>query len=120
MAGPVVRIDARRIVDRATFHDVFAEAFGFPDFYGRNMDAWIDCLSGLDVPSDGMTTVHAPPGGVVTLQIDHVDDFADRCPELYEDVVECAAFVNWRNVERGAPPVLALSFDRQPRRWNQP
>lgn len=110
MNGPVVRIDARRIVDRDTFHDVFAEAFGFFDGYGRNMDAWIDCLSSLGDPDDGLNKVHAPPGGVVTLQIDHVDDFADRCPELYEDVVRCAAFVNRLCLEVGRSPVLELTF----------
>ena len=42
---PVVRIDGDRIVDWDTFHNVFTEAFGFPGFYGRNMNAWIDCLT---------------------------------------------------------------------------
>lgn len=113
---PVVRIDGRRIVDRESFHDVFAEAFGFPEFYGRNMEAWIDCLTSLDQPSDGMTQVHAPTGGVVVLQLDHADDFSKRCPALYEDLIDCAAFVNWRLLERGHPPVLALSFRKKARR----
>ena len=90
MKMPIVRIDARRIVDSDSFHDVFAEAFGFPDFYGRNMDAWIDCLTSLDVPSDGLTAIHTQPGGVVTLQIENMDDFAERCPPLYEDLIDCA------------------------------
>lgn len=108
----IVRIDTRRIVDRDSFHTVFAEAFGFPDFYGRNMNAWIGCMSSLDAPEDGMTTVHAPPGGVVTLHLDHADDLARRCPGLYEVIVESAAFVNWRRIEVGQPAVLALSFHR--------
>ncbi|MCA9610738.1 MAG: barstar family protein [Myxococcales bacterium] len=37
--APIVAIPTRRIVDWDTFHDVFAEAFGFPGFYGRNLDA---------------------------------------------------------------------------------
>jgi hypothetical protein len=115
MDTPVVRIDLRRIVDRDSFHDVFAEAFGFPDFYGRNMDAWVDCLTSLDLPSDGMTKVHAPAGGVVTLQLDHADEFSRRCPGLYEDLIDCAAFVNWRRVERGHTPVLVLSFHKKSR-----
>ena len=76
----LVRIDTARIRDWDSFHGVFAEAFGFPDFYGRNMDAWIDCLTYLDDPAAGMSAVHAPKGGVVTLQLDGVDDFAVRCP----------------------------------------
>jgi hypothetical protein len=89
---------------------VFAEAFGFPAFYGRNMNAWIDCMTSLDDPAAGMSKVHAQPGGVLVLALDEVKEFAARCPEQYDAVVECSAFVNWRRIERGAPPVLALSF----------
>lgn len=106
----IVRLDTRRITDWDSFHDVFAEAFGFPAFYGRNMDAWIDCLSSLDAPEDGMTTVHAPPGGVVTLWLEHVAEFARRCPELYDAIIECSAFVNFRLIEVGERAVLALAF----------
>jgi len=42
---PFVRVDATHIRDWDNFHDVFADAFGFPDFYGRNMDAWVDCMT---------------------------------------------------------------------------
>ena len=105
-----MRIETARIRDWGSFHDVFAEAFGFPDSCGRNMDAWIDCLTYLDEPEAGMSAVHVPQGGVVTLQLDAVDDFAARCPEQYCAVVECSAFVNWRRLELGAAPVLALSF----------
>ena len=35
-----IHIDTARIKDWDSFHNVFAEAFGFPGFYGRNMDAW--------------------------------------------------------------------------------
>jgi hypothetical protein len=108
----IVRLDARRITDWESFHDVFAEAFGFPAFYGRNLDAWNDCMSSLDAPEDGMTTIHAPPGGVVTLLIEHVDEFARRCPAQYGAIVECSAFVNLRQIEGGAAPVLALAFHR--------
>lgn len=34
-----VKVDAAAIVDCPSFHSVFSEAFGFPDIYGRNMDA---------------------------------------------------------------------------------
>ena len=99
-----------QIRDWESFHDVFAKAFGFPGFYGRNMNAWIDCLTSLDEPDDGMTSVHAPKGGVLTLHLDHVEDFATRCPEIHEAILDCAAFVNYRRIEAGDDPVLALSY----------
>src|SRR5262245_17924374 len=68
----LVRIDTTKICDWASFHDVFSETFGFPDFYGRNMDAWIDCMTSLDDPGAGMSKIHAPEGSMVTLQLDGV------------------------------------------------
>ena len=112
--NPIVKLDTRRITDWATFHIVFAELFGFPNFYGRNMNAWIDCLTSLDAPDDGMTSIHAPPGGVLVLQLDHVDDFSARCPEMFAAIIEDAAFVNWRRTETGQEPVLVLSFHKTP------
>src|SRR6516225_4569921 len=106
----LVKVDTRRIADWETFHDVFAEIFGFPNFYGRNMNAWIDCLTSLDNPSAGMTRMHVPQGGVLVLELEYVNDLASRCPEQYAAIVECAAFVNWRRIETGESAVLALSF----------
>ncbi len=106
----VVSLDTSRITDWDTFHVVFAEVFGFPDFYGRNMDAWVDCMTYLDDPSAGMTAVHAALGGIVALQLEDVDAFARRCPKLYDAIVECTAFVNWRRIENREAPVLVLSF----------
>lgn len=108
----VVKLNTVRITDWDTFHDVFAEVFGFPPFYGRNMDAWIDCMTAMDAPADGMTKVHAQPNAVVVLELEDVDNFANRCPEQYAAIVECSAFVNWRRIAVGKPAVLALSFSK--------
>lgn len=110
MKNPIVEIDGSCITDWDSFHDVFAEVFAFPDFYGRNMNAWIDCLTYLDEPEDAMTQIHVEPGHVVVIQIKHIKDFAQRCPEQYAALVECSAFVNWRRIEVGEGPVIALSF----------
>ena len=109
----LVKLDTKRITDWGTFHDVFAEMFGFPEFYGRNMNAWIDCMTSLDDPSAGMTTFHAPPGSVVVIELEHVNNFIRRCPEQYEAIIEGAAFVNWRKIDIGEPVVLAMSFYRE-------
>ena len=108
---PIVRLDADAIVDWPTFHDVFAREFGFPDFYGRNMNAWIDCLTHLDDASAGMTTIHAAPGAVVTLVVEHAAAFATRCPEQHAALVECAEFVNRRRTDVGEAAVLVLALE---------
>jgi len=108
----IVRLDTSRICDWDSFHDVFAEVFGFPDFYGRNMNAWIDCMTYLDEPGSGMSRITVQPGGVLTLQLYEVSSLAARCPELYAALVECAAFVNWRRSSQGEGAVLALAFHK--------
>lgn len=104
------KIDCKNISDWDTFHDEFARVFGFPDFYGRNMDAWNDCMTSIDCPDDGMSNIHCAIGEVLTIELQNISDFKERCPEQYEAIIECSAFVNWRRIDIGHEPVLVLSF----------
>lgn len=97
----VVEIPTDRINDAESFHDVFAEILGFPDFYGRNWAAWVDCMSSLDEPDHGMTSVTVEKGEVLTLKLSSYPSFRERCPDLLNDLLEEAAFVNWRQIEAG-------------------
>jgi hypothetical protein len=104
------KIDCSQINDWESFHDVFFRVFELPAFYGRNMDAWIDCMTSLDEPEEALSGIHCASGQVLTLELENVSEFRDRCPEQYSSLIDCAAFVNWRRVNRGAPSILALSF----------
>ena len=106
---PVVEVPMSQIHDWETFHDTFAQTLGFPDFYGRNMDAWIDCLTYAD-EDDGMSGITVGPGELVTLQLADCREFHTRCPEIYQVLIDCAAFVNWRRIEQCARSILALSY----------
>ncbi|MGA2197991.1 MAG: barstar family protein [Bryobacteraceae bacterium] len=108
MEPVVIRIPVDRIADWVSFHDVFQHTLGFPDFYGRNMHAWIDCMTSVDTATDGLTAVTVPPGAILILRIDDPFDFKRRCPEQYDALIECSAFVNFRRTEIGESPVLAL------------
>jgi hypothetical protein len=105
-----VSIDCAKIWNWESLHDEFAAGFGFPDFYGRNMDAWIDCMTSLDNPDDGMTRIHAEKGKVLTMRLENVARFREQHPDLYAAIIESAAFVNWRRIEAGEVAILALSF----------
>ncbi len=107
---PIVHIDARRIDGWSAFHDVFAAALGFPSFYGRNMNAWIDCMTYLDDPGAGMSTIHGSASDVVVLHLEHVTALRETQREIYDAIIEGAAFVNWRRIDLGEPAILALSF----------
>jgi RNAse (barnase) inhibitor barstar len=105
-----VTIDAAKITDWETFHSVFAKALGFFDGYGKNMDAWIDCMGYLDDPSPSLTTVKINFGEVLNLEILHTRDFQRRNPEIFSKLVDCTVSVNWRRVNDGKPPLLSLTF----------
>jgi hypothetical protein len=105
-----ISLDCEPIHDWPSFHSEFSRVLGFPDFYGRNMDAWIDCMTSLDVPEDGFSGIHCNRGTVLTLELANVKEFKERCPGQYDAIVECTAFVNWRRIETGGSSVLALSF----------
>jgi len=106
----VVSIPVREITDWASFHDVFRRVFGFPDFYGCNMNAWIDCMTDLDDPGTGMVQISVGHGELVAIRVDDAADFQRRCPEQFQALIECASFVNFRRIEVGEPPILTLMF----------
>jgi hypothetical protein len=109
--GRVVAVDAARIIDWDSFHAVFADAFGFPDWYGRNMNAWIDLMTYLD--EDHATTgVSVASDEVITIALDGGHDLRERLPEVYDAVIECTAFVNWRRIETGGTAYLCLAFHK--------
>ena len=105
-----ITIDTSKIVDWESFHDVFASQLGFTEFYGRNMNAWIDCMTSIDSPDDGLTDIHAPESGAFVIQLSQMDDLRSRCPEIASAIEECTAFVNYRRIEGGEPPVLMLAY----------
>ena len=107
---PIVDIPVWQIHDWDSFHDVFATTLGFPAFFGRNLDALIDCLTYRD-EDDGMASITVESGDVLTLHFGDASAFALRCPDQYAGLEQAAAFVNWRRIESGSRPIIALSFD---------
>ncbi|WP_336127808.1 barstar family protein [Mesoflavibacter sp. CH_XMU1422-2] len=42
-----LKIDGKKLTDWNSFHSEFKSKLNFPDYYGENMDAWIDCVDEL-------------------------------------------------------------------------
>ena len=113
-AGRVVTVDGGRIAGWADFHDAFAAAFGLPDWYGRNMDAWIDLFTYMD-EDEATTGVFVAPGDTLTILLEKPAELRAAAPDVYAALVECAAFVNWRRIEAGGTPYLCLAFAAEAR-----
>lgn len=112
----IIRIDARRLIDAAGLHAALNEAFGFPGEYGNNLDALVDCLTYLDDRKAGMSRVQLRPGEVAVLVLEHMDGRGKPTDHQVTSLLDVVAFVNWRRLERGQPPVLAVAYDRNSER----
>ncbi len=101
-----VSLDTKQIEDWESFHLLCKEEFGFPDFYGMNMNAWIDCLSYIDDDGDRMSRFNLAKGEMLYIEVSDTKAFNSRLPEIFDALVECSAFVN----ERYESSVLSLVF----------
>jgi RNAse (barnase) inhibitor barstar len=93
------------------FHNHFARTFGFPDFYGRNMNAWIDCMGDLDSPENGMTkNISVKKGESLELVIYNSKELVMNNREIYNALVECTESNNQRRREVGEVLLINLTF----------
>lgn len=102
-------LDGTAITDWRTFHQECAQVFGFPDFYGRNMNAWIDCLTYVR-EGDGMSRYVLGPDEPLIIEVRGTESLNKRVPEVVDALVECAAAVNRRQLDIGERPALQLLF----------
>lgn len=90
------KIDGKKITDWNSFHSEFKSELNFPDYYGENMDAWIDCVDELtETPT--------------LLRIENGKFLKENKPEFLNVILEYGAFVNFRKVEQGEKPNLIIS-----------
>ena len=97
-----------QISDRESFHDVFARVLGFPQYYARNMDAWVELVSTIDTAS--ATAIQVGRKGVLTLALDGAEGFRVEHPDLWDELIDSAGSVNFRRIVRGEPAVVALAY----------
>ena len=92
-----VKINPKQIIDWNSFHSTFANLFNFPDYYGRNMNAWVDCM-------DEFTTE------LTLLDLGDCRDLKESNPDIIEALLECTSFINFRRIESNEEPVLLISL----------
>lgn len=106
---PIVRLNGEHIRNWDTFHTECIPAFGFPDFYGRNLDAWVDCLSYLR-DDDGMTKFKLKDHEVLTIEITQSELIKQHEPELLDELAMCVDLMNERYEDYGELPALTLKL----------
>jgi hypothetical protein len=104
---PTVQLNGAKIKDWDAFHTESQAAFGFPDFYGRNMDAWIDSLSTLR-EGDGMSKFQLGPDETLEIELLHSAMMRKQAPEILGALKEVTSIVNQLYIENGEEPALSL------------
>jgi RNAse (barnase) inhibitor barstar len=104
-----IQLDGRQMGDWPSFHQECREKFGFPDFYGRNLDAWIDCLSGLR-DEDGMSSIVLGPDEVLYIEVTNTASLQSRAPHILAALEDCIEAVNERYADDGQTPALQLEL----------
>jgi Barstar (barnase inhibitor) len=95
----IFTLPVERIFDWQSFHHESAKLFGFPEFYGQNMNAWIDCLTYL-ADDDDMNSI--PPlsqNENLVLHVPEFQGFSQRVPEICNALLECSASLNQRYIQ---------------------
>ncbi|MFD0271853.1 barstar family protein [Streptomyces sp. NPDC127106] len=101
----VVRLDLDGVRTRARLMDACAEAFGLPEWFGRNWDALADCLRDL-------SWLPAAPGRLVA--VTGWRELEQARPEdwdVLQEVLEEAS-AHWREVAGGPPLEVVVAAAR--------
>ena len=104
---PTIQLDGECINSWEAFHTECQRAFGFPDYYGRNMNAWVDCLSYLR-DEEGMTKFRLDSDEVLRIEILHASNLKQKTPEILEELTFCVEAINERYEDYGEKPALKL------------
>lgn len=79
-----------------SFHDEFQKKLGFFESYGRNMNAWIDCLSDVYTNGnyDSLIKFNLNEGDKLILLVVNVDVWREVSRETFDAFIECTLEVN--------------------------
>jgi hypothetical protein len=105
----IKEIDCNKFKDFESFHSYCKEIFEFPDFYGMNMNAFIDCLSYIDEDEE-MSSVKLVKNEMLILNLIHSESIKKTNFELYETIIDSLTFVNLRRTELGEQPIIELNI----------
>ena len=89
---------ANRIKGWKLFHKEFKKVMCFPEYYGENIDAWIDCMEEL-----------SDEGESINIVIYNTKVLKEEAPDILEAILECSSFVNFRRLEKGNEPNILVT-----------
>ena len=70
-----MQIDLRAVETTSQLHELLAFSFGFPEYYGKNWDAFWDCLCDTNLPK--------------TIELVGFDEIKRVLPECWKELKQC-------------------------------
>ena len=72
----ILSIHLEDIVDKTTLHDALSKQCSFPDYYGKNWDAFDECIRDMD-----------PPDAIEVYGLGHLQDILPRDAKILNRVI---------------------------------
>jgi RNAse (barnase) inhibitor barstar len=118
----VDRLDCSTWVDKEIAHTALSNTLAFPDYYGRNLDAFNDCMSDLEVPIEGGRVIvlerfDVPAAGLGDFAYVLLDIVASTARDKLLFGRRLIALVQSNDPALGFPPVGATPVGWNPREW---
>jgi hypothetical protein len=105
-----VFLDGTAFTSGEQLHSELAFKLGLPDWYGRNFDALLDCLSSIDDPHESLCAHwQLQPGKRMVLQIRGFSE-APANEELLKKFAQTVAAANERLTQRGRGIRIWIEF----------
>ena len=98
-----MKLNFANVKNSEQMHQLFKEEFGFPDFYGANIHALIDCLSSLRHPEDKMSKITLKHDEILVLEC---KGLTHKKNEFLSELMAAISYVNEREISRGNEPSL--------------
>lgn len=101
-----ISVDFRQVNTLDEMHEALMKVFHFPDFYGKNVNALIDCWSSLRYPEDEMVGVTIDKDESLLLEVKAMSRLN---PIMMNHFVNAVEGVNERFIEEiGQEPLIIL------------
>ena len=108
MKTKTIKLDFSAITNLSEMHEYLKKEFGFPDFYGANVNALIDCWTSLRFPEDGMVEITIEDNEVLLLEIKNLPSKSHIILNHFLIAIQA---VNNRYTSKGKLPCIYLNLD---------
>jgi hypothetical protein len=105
MNSKTIKIDFLEIKTHEDFHNKLSKIFGFPEFYGKNINALIDCLSSLRYPEDEMSETILKKNESLILDVRNINLLKN---DILKELLIAIEAVNKRERNRKRLPSIYL------------